>query len=143
LYNEYRIIKQSEGPKAEERMKSGKADPTQNYAEGSKGGEVREIAAQEIGKSHEYLRQIDYVYSRRERKEVKAIIEKLDKDEISVHQAFTEVKKIETPKAETEPKVWKCGVCLQEQDADVDPVSLTVCPDCAMDFQTWRADKEE
>ena len=135
LYNEWKIIREREATKAQERMLAGK--PSAEIGIGS----VRDIAAKELDISHGKLSEIDYLYSHEE--ETKPIIEKLDRGEISVHQAFTEVKKaIEAPKVEAEPKVWKCGTCLQEQEADIDPVNITICPDCAMNFQTWKADKQ-
>jgi len=99
-------------------------------------------AAEELGVSTGQLYKIGYVYEHEDVAVAKPVVEKLDRGEISVHQAFTEVKKaIETPKMEQEPKTWKCGACQQKQDPDVQPVNLTVCPDCAMDFQAWKADK--
>jgi ParB-like chromosome segregation protein Spo0J len=98
-------------------------------------------AAEVLGVSSGKLYEIDYIFKHED--VAKPVVEKLDREEISVHQAFLEVKRtIEPPKADAEPKAWKCGVCLQEQDVDVTPVAITVCPDCAMDFQTWKADKK-
>ena len=102
---------------------------------------IREEAAEQLGVSSGKLYEIDYIFKHEDA--AKPVVEKLDREEISVHQAFLEVKKtIEAPKAYAESKAWKCGVCLQEQDVDVKPVAITVCPDCAMDFQTWKVDKK-
>ena len=51
-----------EGLKAEERMKSGKADPTQTFAEGAT-GEVSKIVAEKLGiGSKENFRKEKYIY---------------------------------------------------------------------------------
>ena len=144
LYNEYQLFKEREVPKAEERMLAGKPlDPTPNLVEGSR-GEVLRIAAKEFDVSHEQLRKIDYIYGHQDEQEARPIVEMLDKGEISVHQAFTEMKNtVETPKiggGEEIPKTWKCGACLQEFELE-EPVNLTICPYCAIEFQTWKAEK--
>jgi len=142
LWNEYNFIKKRLGGEEKKlaQLKPFKDGPRFLNFEKT---EIRadKEASEELGVSTGQLYKIDYVYEHEDA--AKPVVEKLDKGEISVHQAFTEVKKAtEPPKVEAEPKTWKCGVCLQEQDADVEPVNLTVCPDCAMDFQTWKADKE-
>ena len=113
-----------------------KIDTTENSSEK---GRIRDQAAEALGVSSGKLYEIDYIFTHED--VAKPVVEKLDREEISVHQAFIEVKRaIEAPKADAEPKTWKCGVCFQEQDVDVKPVAITVCPDCAMDFLTWKAD---
>jgi hypothetical protein len=139
LYKEYQIIKRKEGLEAEERMKAGKADLTQDVAEGSR-GEVRDIAAHKLHRSHEHLRQIDYIYSRRKKEEVKPVVTKLDKGEISVHRAYEQVKKIENPQP-AEPKTFRCRACMEKYTEPVNPVNVTLCPECEMQFQMWLADR--
>ena len=47
---------------------------------------------------------------------------------------------IEAPKVEVQPKAWKCGACLQEFELE-EPVNLTICPYCEMEFINWKAEK--
>ena len=137
IYNEWQVTQEREAPKAEERMLAGK--PSDKFDIGS----VRDKGADELNVSEGQLYKIDYIYSHEHEDAAKPVVEKLDREEISVHQAFTEIKKTTEPKAEIEQKTtWKCGACLQEQEADIEPVNITICPDCAMDFQTWKADKQ-
>lgn len=139
LYNEYRIIKQKEGPKAEERMKAGKAW-TQGPESEMTQGRVRDQAAEELNVSSGKLYQIEYVYDRKDQEEVKSIAEKLNKDEISVLQAYEQVKRIEKPQP-VEPKTFKCRACHQEYGEPFKPINVTLCPECEMQFQMWLADK--
>ena len=140
LYNEKRRLEERLKPEAMERMLAGKPVPISAQGEL---GRVRDQITEELNVSHGKLDEIGYIYSHEHEDAAKPVVEKLDREEISVHQAFTEIKKATEPKAGIEPKTtWKCGACLQEQEADIEPVNITICPDCVMDFQTWKADKQ-
>jgi hypothetical protein len=143
LYKEYQIIKRKEGSKAEERMKAGKVK-TQDPESEMTQGRVRDQAAKELNVSSGKLYQIEYVYDRKDREEVKPIVEKLNKGRISVLQAYEQAHEIETPQADTEPKTWKCGACQREfaDDALENPVTRTLCPYCEIEFQRWCAENE-
>ena len=142
LYNEYRIIKGREVQKAEERMLAGKHldDLGQHVAQ----GRVKEIAANQLGVSHEHLRRINYIYSRQEDAPIKPVLEKLDKGEISVRQAYEEVMKIENPPPPStveKTKTFKCRACQEEYADPVTPITVVLCPECEMQFQMWLADR--
>jgi len=135
FYNEYRLIKEREALKAEERMFSGTSVPNLEQ------GRVLKQAAKELEVSSGKLHQIDFIY--RHEGQAEDIVKRLNREEIPVYKAYEEVKKrIETPKTEgeKEPKTWKCGACLQEFEVE-EPVNLTICPYCEMEFINWKAEK--
>ena len=105
---------------------------------------VREKAAEEIGVSETTLHRIRYVYEREHLPAVKPVVQQLDSGEISVSQAYEKVKKIVEPKPEEEKeKTWKCDACGKEfRELDpVAPTRYTLCPDCLVEFETWKAEK--
>jgi len=104
---------------------------------------VDERIAEKTGVSKGQLHKINYIY--RHEDEAKDVVEKLDRGEISVHQAYEKVKKIVEPKPEEEEKekTWKCDAC-EHEFSELDPVAptrYTLCPDCLVEFETWKAEK--
>jgi len=147
IKNEYDFIRQKLAPKAKERQLAQlkpfkdsfvKTDKT----EAEERVHVREQAAEKLGVSSGQLYMIDYIYSHED--EAKDIVEKLDRGEISVHQAYNKMKsRIEKPVEleEEESEGWKCPVCHNEYLVEK-PVTLKICPYCDMEFQAWKAAKD-
>jgi len=165
IKNEYDSLREKLAPKARERQLSQlkpfqdttktkteeakkpsqdcrvKFDTTENKDKESK-GRVRDEAAEKLGVSSGQLYKIDYIYSHED--EAKDIVEKLDRGEISVNQAYEKVKSKVEPKPEKEKKkTWKCDAC-EKEFGELDPVAptrFTLCPDCLVEFETWKAEK--
>jgi len=140
IYNELRIIRAELAPKAKEQQ-GARTDLFSNLRKSSEPIHVDEEAAERLEVSNGQLYKIGYIYGHQD--EAKPIVERLDKGEISVHQAFTEMKStVEAPPKTPEEghKTWKCGACLQEFEVE-EPVNLTICPYCEMEFINWKAEK--
>ena len=118
------------------------SDSIKKKEEKGETGRVRDQAAKRIGVSSGQLHKIDYIYSHED--EAKDIVEKLDRGEISVHQAYEKIKKRLEPKPKEEKeKTWKCDACEREF-GELDPVAptrYTLCPDCLVEFETWKAER--
>jgi len=103
---------------------------------------VRDEAAKRLNISSGQLHKIDYIYSHED--EAKDIVEKLDRGEISVHQAYEKIKKRLEPKPKEEKeKTWKCDAC-EHEFSELDPVvptRYTLCPNCLVEFETWKVEK--
>ena len=155
IKNEYDFLRRKLAPEAKERQQSTqlagrdesgkpitKKDVGAVKFDGTeKKGEVREQAAEKLGVSSGQLYKIDYIYSHEE--EAKDIVEKLDRGEISVHQAYEKVKsKVEPKPKKPKEKTWKCDACGREYgELDGAPRKYTICRDCLADFESWRAKK--
>ena len=167
IKNEYDFLKEKLAPKARERQQStqfaGKDETgkpitkkeifgggkfttteTEEKEEKEDKGRVRDKAAEKIGVSSKQLYMIDYIYEHEFIPAVKPIVEKLDRGEISVHQAYKKIKSMLEPEPKEEKeKTWKCDACGREF-GELDPVAptrYTLCQDCLVDFETWRAEK--
>ena len=101
-----------------------------------------EVVSKLFGESHETTRKRMYIFNHE--KEAKEVVEKLDRGEISVHQAYEKVKsKVEPKPKEEKEKTWKCDAC-EHEFSELDPVAptrYTLCPDCLVEFETWKAEK--
>lgn len=80
-----------EGMKAEERMKSGKADPTQTFAEGTT-GEVSKIVAEKLGiGSKENFRKEKYIYENQSTLPPEDFVN-WDEGRLSTNKAYQQIK---------------------------------------------------
>ena len=142
IYNELRIIKAELTPKAKEQQ-GVRTDLFSKLRESLEPIRVDKEAAERLDISNGQIYKIDYIYGHQEEQIAKPIVERLDRDEISIHQAFTEMKSmVEAPPKtpEEKHKTWKCGACLQEFELE-EPVNITICPYCEMEFINWKAEK--
>jgi ParB-like chromosome segregation protein Spo0J len=155
IKNEYDLLKEKLAPKAKERQEatqlagrdeSGRPVVKKEFGvvkfdktEGEK-IHVRDEAAEKLGVSSGQLYKIDYIYDREEL--ARDVVEKLDRGEISVHQAYEKVKRIVEPPPREE-KTWKCDGCGKTftEDDVVMQTRYSLCPDCLVDFETWRSKK--
>ena len=72
---------------------------------------------------------------------VEAIEEHPDLKSLETEEkALETLRKLREPKVE-EPKTFKCRGCLEEYEEPVNPVNVTLCPECEMKFQMWLADR--
>jgi hypothetical protein len=160
IFLEYRLIREKLAPLAQERQEAtqlaGKEESGKPVTKAEKIGvvprnkteeiHVREKAAEEIGVSETTLHRISYVYEREHLPMVKPIVQQLDRGEISVRQAYEKAKRIVEPEPSPPPErelTWKCDGCGREY-GEMDPVGptrFTLCPDCVVDFDTWKAEK--
>lgn len=114
IKNEYDFLREKLAPKAQERREETKligkgvqkrsvnggvkfdttitSDSIKKKEEKGETGRVRDQAAKRIGVSSGQLHKIDYIYSHED--EARDIIEKLDRGEISVHQAYETIKSV-------------------------------------------------
>jgi len=159
IKNEHDFLRQKLAPEARKRQKAtqfaGKDEGGKPVTKAERFGvvkfdktegeklHVRDEAAEKLGVSGGQLYKIDYIYNHE--LEAKDVVEKLDRGEISVHQAYEKVKKIVEPKPEEEEKekTWKCDACGKEY-GELDPVAptrYTLCPDCLVEFETWKVEK--
>ena len=166
IKNEYDFLKEKLAPKAKERQRltqfagkdeagkpitkkeifgGAKFGTTETEEEKESKGKVRYEAAEKIGVSSGQLQKIDYIYEHEFIPAVKPIVEKLDRGEISVHQAYKKIKSMlepEPPKEEEE-KFWKCDGCGKKfsEFEPVAPTKYILCPNCLVDFNTWKVQK--
>jgi len=56
-------------------------------------------------------------------------------------KALETLKKLKEPKVE-KPKTFKCRACLEEYAEPIQPVNVTLCPECEMQFQIWKAERD-
>jgi ParB family chromosome partitioning protein len=152
IANEYRKIQEKLAPEAKERqltqLKQHKDEEDSRFVqttktEDAKAIHIREIAAKQLNVSETQLHRISYIYDHQE--EAKGIVEKLDRGEISVFQAYNEVKtqveKAPEPTKPKSPESWKCPVCQKEYVVET-PVNRKMCPYCDAMFQTWKATRD-
>jgi hypothetical protein len=105
-------------------------------------GTVREKAVEELGVAETHLHRIDYVYDHE--KIAKSVVEKLDRGEISVSQAYNKVKEIvEKPTEEkpVEPPTCTCPICYTEHPGE-DLITVKMCRYCDMEFSSWKVTKD-
>ena len=144
IYREAQILKQELKPKAKERESLGDKLKKKGFSNlrNLDPVHVDKEVSKRVGVSTGQLYMIDYIYSHED--EAKDIVEKLDRGEISVHQAYNKMKsRIEKPvePEEEESEGWKCPICHNEYLVEK-PVTLKICPYCDMEFQAWKAAKD-
>jgi len=62
-------------------------------------------------------------------------------------KALEMLKRLEEPKIplkkpEIKPKTFKCRACQEEYSEPIQPVNVTLCPECEMQFQIWLAERQ-
>ncbi|MEM2922554.1 MAG: ParB/RepB/Spo0J family partition protein [Candidatus Bathyarchaeia archaeon] len=152
LYNEAQILERKMKQKASEKLAAGgilahmPEEERRELSANLPKAHTRELVADQLQKlgakvSPRQLDKIRYVFDREDREEVRSVAEKLNQGMISVHQAYEQVKRIENPQP-IEPQTFKCRACLQKYEEPVQPVKVTLCPECEMDFQIWKAERD-
>ena len=136
IYQETKILRKRLEPKARERMLRGVKSPESNLTQ----GRVRDQIAKITGVSSGQLYYIEKVYDHED--VIPDVIEKLDRGEITVHKAFTELRKRVMQKPAEEEKKWRCSSCMKYYGKDVQPVTFTLCPECALEFESWKMERE-